>query len=344
MLFQEQEYVNKFQVISYKGAGAFGETYKVLHTGLEQIWALKFSKKMNCVDEIQKVLTEAQVQVQFENDNIVKVYDVDKYESDRNLYIYIAMEYMSNGTLGSFMKTHFISVKNSIDLFIKILFALEYMHGQGYLHRDIKPDNILLDENYNPKLSDFGLSNTIEECLKSGQGYTSHIAPECFSDFKNTIQTDIYAAGVTLYRIINNFANWDEVLCCNKITCSDLAKGNLIKKIGFNPWISKKVIRIINKATNKDPNKRYKSITEFKNALSKLNIIYDWTPAKNGLEWNGVGAKYTYKIEITNRPRLKKWGVVVKKNNRKFKNLLCNSEQEAFDKMFEFIRGTYNEQ
>ena len=344
MLFQEQEHVNKFQIISYKGAGSFGETYKVLHTWLEQIWALKFSKKMNSVEEIQKVLTEAQVQVQFENDNIVKVYDVDKYESDKNLYIYIAMEYMSNGTLGSFMKTHFISVKNSIDLFIKILFALEYMHGQGYLHRDIKPDNILLDENYNPKLSDFGLSNTIEECLKSGQGYTFHIAPECFRNFKNTIQTDIYAAGVTLYRIINNFANWDEVLCCNKITYSDLAKGNLIKKIGFKPWISKKVIRIINKATNKDPNKRYKSITEFKNALSKLNIIYDWTPAKNSLEWNGVGAKYTYKIEITNRPRLKKWDVVVKKNNRKFKNLLCNTEQEAFDKMFEFIRGTYNEQ
>lgn len=53
------------------------------------------------------------------------------------------------------------------------------------------------------------------------------------------------------------------------------------------PWVPDKLMRIINKATNKDPNKRYKSITEFKNALSKLNIIYDWTPAKmvlNGME------------------------------------------------------------
>ena len=90
---------------------------------------------------------------------------------------------------------------------------------------------------------------------------------------------------------------------------------------------------------------RWKNILNgTEDALSKLNIIYDWTPAKNGLEWNGVGAKYTYKIEITNCPRLKKWGVVVKKNNRKFENLLCSTEQEAFDKMFEFIRGTYNEQ
>lgn len=344
MLFQEQEHVNKFQIISYKGAGSFGETYKVLHTGLEQIWALKFSKKMNCVEEIQKVLTEAQVQVQFENDNIVKVYDVDKYESDKNLYIYIAMEYMSNGTLGSFMKTHFISVKNSIDLFIKILFALEYMHGQGYLHRDIKPDNILLDENYNPKLADFGLSNTFEECLKNPNGYTTHLAPEWFQTMQSNVQTDIYAAGITLYRIINNYANWSQIIKDSKINNKDLIGGKLVSKIGFTPWIPDKLMRIINKATNKDPNKRYKSSTEFKNALSKLNIIYDWTPAKNGLEWNGVGTKYAYKTEITHRPRLKKWDVVVKKNNRKFKNLLCNTEQEAFDKMFEFIRGTYNEQ
>ncbi len=344
MLFQEQEYVNKFQVIEYKGAGSFGETYKVLHTGLEQIWALKFSKKMNCVEEIQKVLTEAQVQVQFENDNIVKVYDVDKYELNKNLYIYIAMEYMPNGTLGSLMESQFISIKKSVDLFIKILFALEYMHSQGYLHRDIKPDNILLDENYNPKLSDFGLSNTFEVCLKKPNGYTTHLAPECFNDFKNTIQTDVYAAGVTLFRIINNYADWNTILSKNKITCNDLKKGNLIKKIGFNPCIPPKVVRIINKATNKDPNKRYKSITEFKNALSKLNIIYDWAPVKNGLEWNGVGTKYTYKIEITHRPRLKKWDVVVKKNNRKFRNFLCNTKQDVINEMFEFIRGTYNEQ
>lgn len=344
MLFQEQEYINKFQVISYKGAGSFGETYQVLHTGLNQIWALKFSTKMESKNEIQNVLTEAKVQVQFKNDNIVKVYDVDKYKSGNDLFIYIAMEYMPNGTLGSLMESQFISIKNAVDLFIKILFALEYMHGQGYLHRDIKPDNILLDENNNPKLSDFGLSNTFEECLKNPNGYTTHLAPECFGDFKNTIQTDVYAAGVTLFRIINNYANWDNILCKNKITGNDLVKGNLIKKIGFRPWIADKVIRIINKATNKDPNKRYKSITEFKNALSKLNIIYDWIPVKNGLGWNGIGIKRTYKIEISYRPRLNKWEVVVKKNNRKFKNSLCNTEQDAINEMFDFIKGTYNEQ
>lgn len=344
MLFQEQEYVNKFQIISYKGAGSFGETYKVLHTGLDQVWALKFSKKMNCYVEIQNVLTEAQVQVQFENDNIVKVYDVDKYESNENLYIYIAMEYMSNGTLGSLMKTHFIPVKDAIDLFIKVLFALEYMHGQGYLHRDIKPDNILLDENYNPKLSDFGLSNTFEECLKNPNGYTTHLAPEWFQTMQSNVQTDIYAAGMTLYRIINNYANWSQIIKNSKINKKDLIGGKLVSKIGFMPWIPDKITRIINKATNKEPNKRYKSITEFKNALSKLNILYNWAPVKNSLEWNGVGTKYTYKIEKTHRPRLNKWEVVIKKNNRKFKIMLFDTKKEANNAMFEFIRGTYNEQ
>lgn len=344
MLFQEQEYVNKFQIITHKGAGSFGETYKVLHTGLDQVWALKFSKKMNCVEEIKNVLTEAQVQVQFENDNIVKVYDVDKYESNENLYIYIAMEYMSNGTLGSLMKTRFISIKDAIDLFIKVLFALEYMHGQGYLHRDIKPDNILLDENYNPKLSDFGLSNTFEECLKNPNGYTTHLAPEWFQTKQSNVQTDIYAAGMTLYRIINNYANWSQIIKNSKINKKDLISGKLVSQIGFMQWIPDKITRIINKATNKDPNKRYKSITEFKNALSKLNILYNWAPVKNGLEWNGFGTKHTYKIERIQRLRLKKWDVEVKKNNRRIKNKSFNSEQDAVNAMFEFIRGTYNEQ
>lgn len=344
MLFQEQEYVNKFQVRSYKGAGSFGETYEVLHTGLNQIWALKFSKEMNSSEEIQKVLTEAKVQVQFENDNIVKVYDVDKYETNEDLYIYIAMEYMQNGTLGSLMKREFISIKYATDLFIKILFALEYMHGQGYLHRDVKPDNILLDENNNPKLSDFGLSNTFEECLKNPNGYTTHLAPEWFQTMQSNVQTDIYAAGMTLYRIINNYANWSQIIENSKINKKDLIGGKLVSKIGFMPWIPDKLIRIINKATNKEPNKRYKTITEFKNALSKLNILYDWAPAKNSLVWNGIRTKHTYKIEIIHRPRLNKWEVVIKKNNRKFKTALFDTENEANNAMFEFIRGTYNEQ
>ena len=342
MLFKNKEYINKFQILSYKGAGAFGETYEVHHTGLNKIWALKFSKKMNSREEIQMVLTEAKVQVQFENDNIVKVYDVDKYESNGDLYIYIAMEYMSNGTLGSLMKTHFISIKNAIEIFTKILFALEYMHSLGYLHRDIKTDNILLDKNNNPKLSDFGLSNTFAECLKSPNGYTTHLAPEWFQTMQSNIQTDIYAAGVTLFRIINNYADWNDILNENNITRVDLSKGILIKKIGFMPWVPDKVKRIINKATNKDLNKRYKTITEFKNDLSKLNIVYDWIPSRIG--WNGIGIKHTYKIEIIHRPRLKKWDVVFKKNNRRQESKLFNSEQDAVNAIFEFIRGMYNEQ
>lgn len=343
MLFKNQEYVNKFKIISYKGSGAFGETYEVRHTGLSKTWALKFSKKMHSMEEIQNVLTEAKVQVQFENDNIVKVYDVDQYESNGNLYMFIAMEYMPNGTLGSLMKTHFIPVKDAIEIFTKILFALEYMHSLGYLHRDIKPDNILLDKNNNPKLSDFGLSNTFEECLKNPNGYTTHLAPEWFQAMQSNVQTDIYAAGVTLFRIINNYADWNDILNKNNITHVDLSKGILIKKIGFMPWVPDKVKRIINKATNKDLNKRYTTITEFKNDLSKLNIIYNWTPSENWKVWRGSGPKYEYKIEKLYKSRLKQWDVVLKKNNRKLKNELFNSEQDAFNAIFEFIRGKYNE-
>ena len=149
---------------------------------------------------------------------------------------------------------------------------------------------------------------------------------------------------MTLYRIINNYANWSQIIKNSKINEKDLIGGKLVSKIGFMPWIPDKIMRIINKATNKDPNKRYKSITEFKNALSKLNILYNWAPVKNGLGWNGFGTKHTYKIEIIQRLRLKKWDVEVKKNNRRIKNKSFNSEQDAVNAMFEFIRGTYNEQ
>lgn len=339
MLFKENDIIKKYTVISPLGAGSFGEAYQVLHMGLNKIQALKFSKPIANKTEVKKVLNEAEVQVKFNNEYIVKVYDVDTY-IEKEPYIYIAMEYMPNGSLGSYMQSEFLSVKESVEKVIKILFALEYMHGQGYLHRDIKPDNILLDEHYNPKLSDFGLSNTLEECLKSGQGYTSHLAPEFFINRKNTILTDIYAAGVTLFRIINNYSNWNGLLRSKAITSNEIVKGRLIKKIGFQPWIPEKLIRIVNKATNKNVNKRYQTTTEFKNALSKLNLFYDWKP--NSGVWEGTAETSIYNVKIINRPILKKWDMIITRNGRKYKEILFDSEEEANNEMFKFIRSSYN--
>lgn len=343
MIFKKDEIVNKYKIIEFKGSGSFGETYRALHLGLNQERALKFCK-ITSRQKIKDILHEARVQVDLKNNYIVKIYDVDKYiKRDTNeRFLYIDMEYINGGTFGSYMQKNFVSIKSAIDIFMNILFALEFIHNKNIIHRDVKPDNILMIDVNTPKLSDFGLSSIIGENWKMEYGYQGHIPPECYTSEVFDKNIDVFASGMTLYRMINNYKNWDEII--NRLNDNDIINGNIIKKIGFNQWIPDKVKRIINKATNKDPNRRYKSITEFKNALSKLNIIYDWAPAKNGLGWSGTGTKRTYKIEITHRPRLKKWDVVIKKNNRKFKNLLCNSEQEAFDKMFEFIRGTYNEQ
>ena len=194
---------------------------------------------------------------------------------------------LANGkSLDSALKTSFISTNESLNITRNILFAVEYSHLQGIIHRDIKPANILIDNGI-PKLSDFGLSTALGTVIVPWKWYVTHAAPETFVNTSvATVQTDIFAIGMTLYRMVTGISDWNLFLQSIPNAQSLMRSGKLVNKLPWAPYVPEKVYKIIKKACHADPQKRYRSASEMRNAIEKLLPQYDWK-RMNDFYWIG---------------------------------------------------------
>lgn len=120
------------------------------------------------------------------------------------------MEYLPKGSLEDESKGAYVELTRAKRLMIDVLRGLEHAHCRGVLHRDIKPANILIGRSLEGKLSDFGLAISVGMKLKAlgvkQYAYVVHMAPELYKGKPNTVASDIYACGMTLYRIVNGDA------------------------------------------------------------------------------------------------------------------------------------------
>ncbi|KAI5596261.1 hypothetical protein BDE02_03G194700 [Populus trichocarpa] len=192
------------------GRGAFGVVYKgVVHIGSSIVVAVK---KLNNVaeDRVREFKTEVNVIGQTHHKNLVRLLGFCE-EGDQRLLVY---EFMSNGSLSSFI---FQDAKPGWKIRIQIAFGvargLLYLHEEcsnQIIHCDIKPQNILLDEYYNARISDFGLAKLL--LLDQSQTHTAirgtkgYVAPEWFRNLPVTVKVDVYSYGVLLL----------EIICCRR--------------------------------------------------------------------------------------------------------------------------------
>ena len=258
---------------------------------------------------------------------------------DERLFI-IDMDLVNGMSVEKMLAESFITVNESLEIIRNILFAVEFSHLQGIIHRDIKPANILIDNGI-PKLADFGLSIALGEIVTPWQWYIPHAAPETFvDDSVATIQTDIFALGMTLYRMVNGVSNWREFL--DKIpNARELMRvGRLIEKLSMDPMIPDKVVKIIKKACNKNPEKRYRTAKEMRNAIERLKPWYNWKKESEN-SWIGwINSNACKKIVLDNKRNKVK--VTVYNNDRRsssdskdFNNLV-----EAESYLFDYIKST----
>lgn len=370
MIFATGQQIGKYQVIAYLGSGHFAETYLVFDNHLMRQTVLKLFFDGN----LNALLKEARIQTALSHQYITKVNSadlifnvpvinsslvelLDKYpnlaqipsiinaqNTNSNAFLNVLcidMEFMQSGSLGNKLKQQYIPIKNTINYMIKILSALEYIHAAGFIHKDIKPDNILLDISDTPKLADFGLTDHINSMTEGG--YKNHLPPECFKEVLPNVLSDIYACGMTLYRLINNFRNWNGILTKFSIQQKDVEKGNIIDKLGFQPFVPSKLITIIRKATHKDYSKRYQSASEFRDALAKICPKVLWKPISKD-KWNCENGRNREEITVEFLPRKKIYNFSIKRNGKTLSKLTKTfiSEKEAYDEMFTYIRESYN--
>lgn len=328
--------INKYQILKKLGNGQFGTAYKVLDRALNAEKALKVISCSNATEIIEN-LNEAQVLYQCKHKHIVNVNEANIYEIDSKPHLCIDMELVNGGSVEDILKKRYLSVVEAIRIFINVLHGLEHAHNMDYLHRDIKPGNILVD-NTNAKVSDFGLAyelkgNSFAPCY----GYISHFAPESFKNNTMTKQTDVYAAGVTLFRMVNNYSDWIPLVKSVPNHNAKLKSGAILKAIGYQAYVPKRLIRIINTATNPLITKRYKSVIEFRQALEKLRPTIKWNP-QNDLHW--IGRDLTDNRSIIDLSFDSKRSIIVYKKNKRSDRSKCKqvaTEAAAMDYIKKFV-------
>ncbi|MCA1363837.1 MULTISPECIES: serine/threonine-protein kinase [unclassified Bradyrhizobium] len=264
----------KYTTKQHLGQGSFGTVYEMRDNLLARDCALKFVENTNPTEF--KAHYEGQILHKCKHDNIVGVNSVDVLQAPTGeLYAAIDMEYCRDGSVQDLLVAEFISIRRSLKILIDTCFGLEHAHRQSILHRDIKPANILVAGN-RYKLSDFGLAKT--ELLGSGAGTRVYLAPEVWNNITN-VSTEVYSAGMTLFQLCNNYPDLH-----TRVTIGQVKAGKVIEVVGYRDYVPRRLKTICNKACALDPDRRYKTIEEMRQAIERLRVAQNWE-LKADLEW-----------------------------------------------------------
>jgi serine/threonine protein kinase len=165
------------------------------------------------------------------------------------------------------------------------------------------------------KLSDFGLAtNAASSLTASGAGSPVYCAPEVINDNKTTAQTDIFAAGITLFQMANNISNLGAL-----VSSLDTIKfGRVIPSIGHKGYVPRRLRYICNKACAFDPARRYSSADEMRQALERLHVKQDWTKPSAGI-WQANVNGQAHEMTVDTAPTIE----MVYKINARRRNANC---------------------
>ena len=251
---------DNYKILSELGRGGFGSVFKVQHYKTQTIYAMKVVRKINknYQEGNQTFLQEIEILITLEHPNIIKIYEY--YEDEINYYL--ITEYISGGELFDYIERDTAFTESKAKKIIKqILQALNYLHFNNLVHRDIKSENILVEYSYtehddvNIKIIDFGTCNYVSQdqnlTMKVGSPY--YIAPEILKGNYNN-KCDIWSTGVILYIMLMGFppfsgSNYDEMY-------QNIQKATINTTLAQWQLLSENSKDLITKMLNKDINAR----------------------------------------------------------------------------------------
>ena len=264
----------RYEVLSKVGAGGMADVYKGRDRMLNRYVAIKVLKKEYKEDEnfVRKFRSEAQAAAGLIHPNIVNVYDVGE---DRGLY-YMVMELVEGITLKEYIeKKGRLSHKEVISIAIQMCTGVGIAHASDIIHRDIKPQNIIISKDGKVKVTDFGIakattSNTVSSNAMGSVHYTS---PEQARGGFSDQRSDIYSVGITLYEMVTGQVPFD-----GESTVSVAIK-HLQEEITppseLVPDIPYSLERIILKCTQKNSERRYRNTDELIQDLKRSLVDPD---------------------------------------------------------------------
>ena len=282
--------VGKYLIISKIAEGGMGAVYKAKHPTLNRDVILKKLTLKRSASITERFKREARLMIDFRNDHIVQVYDHFK---EGNSY-YIAMEYINGISLGELIKRkRYLSNEMAMLIFSEICKALKYAHEKNVIHRDIKPDNILISNQGEVKLTDFGIATSTDDdedgLTTDGMtlGTPAYMSPEQITDTKNVDKrADIYSMGVLFYEMVTGKCPFPKSFTPDAISLIQKGDYQLPRKI--NPRVAPVIQKIIKKAMHHKINKRYKNLEYIIALLSRHIKKFKYQGIKNNAIKNYV--------------------------------------------------------
>ncbi|MGD9488591.1 MAG: PEGA domain-containing protein [Calditrichaceae bacterium] len=269
--------LDNYRILESLGQGGMGMVFKALNVKLDKIVAIKILAPGLSMNDnfIKRFQTEARALAKLENRNIVNIYDL---RSD-NFQWFIVMEFVDGKTLGDLISGRgAFSWDEALKIFKQMLNAIGHAHSAGIIHRDIKPNNVLITENGIVKITDFGLAkdqqytgNTVT--FASG-GTLFYMSPEQVRGLQFTdLRSDIYALGITLYEMLAGKTPFKESHTDFDIR-ETIVRKEFPPPVSYNPKIPSGLNDIVMKAISKDPDTRYQSVKDLSDAIDYFESNY----------------------------------------------------------------------
>lgn len=267
------EYVGKYRIIRELGRGSTCRVYLAQDPFNDREVAIKviFPHGQGGTREnkrfMRAFMSEAALAGRLKHPHIAAIYDAAMEES----YSYLVMEYVPGGTLQQFCDpAHLLPVEQVVEIIFKCCRALDYAMRQGVIHRDVKPSNILVTQETEIKISDFGTAflQVADHTQLTGVGSPAYMSPEQIQEKELTHQTDIYSLGVVMYRLLTGRLPYesrhtdkllDEILHVNPPPPST-----------HRPAIPAALDRIVMRAMRKEVHERYATWLEFAKDLAAV--------------------------------------------------------------------------
>ena len=266
---------DRYEILEVVGAGGMSIVYKARCHRLNRNVAIKVLKPEFSNDKnfVTKFRTEAQASAGLTHPNIVNVFDV--YD-DEGMY-FIVMELVDGITLKEYIADNGrLSMDKAIDFSIQIASGLEAAHESHVIHRDIKPQNIIVSKNGNIKVTDFGIAKAASpDTLTSGaMGSVHYISPEQARGGYSDERSDIYSLGITMYEMVTGRVPFEGE---NNVSIALMhIQNDMISPRQYYPDIYSSFEKIILKATQKKPERRYLTasalIADLKRVQNNPNI------------------------------------------------------------------------
>ena len=272
-----ERYIGKYRVKSELGRGGMGAVYLAEQPGLGREVAIKELIQSAVVDSValKRFLQEAQVMARASHPNVIQVYDIELMGTVN----YIVLEFIRGRSLREWMLQGPIPPPQVFAVLHGVLQALDYAHRQGVVHRDMKPENVLISDEGMVKVADFGIARLVDDpgvggtATKTGTtvGTPLYMSPEQVASSKVDGRSDLYSAGVVFYELVTGVPPFTAgeydgpfTLMAKHVQAPPKPPSVL------RPGLDLELEAVILKSLAKRPEDRFQSGHEFDDAMSRV--------------------------------------------------------------------------